>query len=107
MSDNKDKEKQKQPPKDAAGSPAAGAAAKKPAPAAKRPLKEEFPPDEDEVEEEGFAEEEEVEDEELALDPVAIGATDTSERIILVVDEEGQRRNETVAIITQILPNAV
>jgi hypothetical protein len=36
----------------------------------------------------------------------SLGATDTSERIILVVDEEGQRRNETVAIITQILPNA-
>jgi CheY-like chemotaxis protein len=33
--------------------------------------------------------------------------TDTSERYILVVDEEGQRRNETVSIVQQILPNAV
>ncbi len=33
--------------------------------------------------------------------------TDTSERIILVVDEDGQRRNETVSIVQQILPNAV
>lgn|GEM_PF-1495130 len=33
--------------------------------------------------------------------------TDTSERFILVVDEEGQRRNETVSIVQQILPNAV
>jgi len=33
--------------------------------------------------------------------------TDTSERFILVVDEEGQRRNETVTIVQQILPNAV
>jgi CheY-like chemotaxis protein len=33
--------------------------------------------------------------------------TDTSERYILVVDEEGQRRGETTDIISQILPNAV
>jgi hypothetical protein len=33
--------------------------------------------------------------------------TDTSERYILVVDEEGQRRNETLTIVQQILPNAV
>jgi len=33
--------------------------------------------------------------------------TDTSERIILVVDEDGQRRNETISIVQQILPNAV
>lgn len=33
--------------------------------------------------------------------------TDTSERYILVVDEEGQRRSETALIISQILPNAV
>ncbi len=33
--------------------------------------------------------------------------TDTSERIILVVDEDGQRRTETVSIVQQILPNAV
>ncbi len=50
---------------------------------------------------------EDVEDEEEpGLDP-SIAPTDTSERIILVVDEDGQRRNETVAIIGQILPNAV
>jgi CheY-like chemotaxis protein len=49
----------------------------------------------------------EADEEELAIDPAVVGSTDTSERIILVVDEEGQRRNETVAIITQILPNAV
>lgn len=33
--------------------------------------------------------------------------TDTSERLILVVDEEGQRRTETISIVSQILPNAV
>ena len=33
--------------------------------------------------------------------------TDTSERYILVVDEDGQRRNETTTIISQILPNAI
>jgi hypothetical protein len=33
--------------------------------------------------------------------------TDTSERIILVVDEDGQRRTETVSIVQQSLPNAV
>ncbi len=33
--------------------------------------------------------------------------TDTSERYILVVDEEGPRRGETVTIISQILPNAI
>ena len=33
--------------------------------------------------------------------------TDTSERYILVVDEEGKRRTETVLIISQILPNAI
>lgn len=33
--------------------------------------------------------------------------TDTSERYILVVDEEGKRRGETVTIISQILPNAI
>jgi PleD family two-component response regulator len=59
-------------------------------------------------------EEEEKEDLEKALldgdDDVAETAfvpTDTSERYILVVDEEGQRRNETVLIISQILPNAI
>lgn len=133
MNENKDKDSKQKPPaaaKDAA-SPAAGTAAKKPAPAAKpaspspvprpasdkmdakaapkRPLKEEFPPDEEEeeeAEEEAFAEDAES-DEDAVLDPAVLASTDTSERIILVVDEEGQRRNETVAIITQILPNAV
>jgi CheY-like chemotaxis protein len=81
----------------------------RPAPAAaKRPPKEEFPPDEEEdAEEEGFSADSDDADEELGLDPAALVTPDTSERIILVVDEEGQRRNETVAIITQILPNAV
>jgi CheY-like chemotaxis protein len=81
----------------------------RPAPAAaKRPAKEEFPPDEDEeAEEEGFSGDADDAEEDLVLDPAALGSPDTSERIILVVDEEGQRRNETVAIITQILPNAV
>jgi PleD family two-component response regulator len=48
--------------------------------------------------------EQEVEDEPLET---AFVPTDTSERFILVVDEEGQRRNETVTIVQQILPNAV
>lgn len=103
--------------KPAAGESAKAAAAGKPAPeksdakpsAPKRALREEFPPDEDEEEseEEPFADETEEEEGELALDPATLGATDTSERIILVVDEEGQRRSETVSIINQILPNAV
>jgi PleD family two-component response regulator len=46
-----------------------------------------------------------VEDED-GIDTTLI-PTDTSERFILVVDEEGHRRNETVTIITKILPNAV
>lgn len=69
---------------------------------------EDFPLDEEEEEdavEPLFTDESEAE-EEPALE-ASLGATDTSERIILVVDEDGQRRNETVAIITQILPNAV
>jgi hypothetical protein len=91
---------------------------KKPAPA--KPSKEAmreadiFPADEeeddaDDVEDGPSAEalfNDENADEEEPLE-VGLTATDTSERIILVVDEEGQRRNETVAIITQILPNAV
>lgn len=84
-----------------AGAPIPPAAPKRPA------SKEEFPPEEDEEEGEEDAFADEVEDEEDGpLDATALGAPDTSERIILVVDEEGQRRNETVAIITQILPNA-
>jgi hypothetical protein len=46
------------------------------------------------------------EDEDEPLE-TAFVPTDTSERIILVVDEEGQRRVETVTIVSQILPNAV
>jgi hypothetical protein len=46
------------------------------------------------------------EDEEDTFDASFI-PTDTSERYILVVDEEGKRRNETVTIISQILPNAI
>ena len=126
MTDNKDKQKPIQGPgsgqETGARKPEASAAPAKPAPKPipdkldgrpaappKRAGKEEFPPDEDEdaegEDEEGFSEE--SDDEELALDPAAVANPDTSERIILVVDEEGQRRNETVAIITQILPNAV
>ena len=45
-------------------------------------------------------------DEDDTLDTAFI-PTDTSERYILVVDEEGRRRNETVTIISQILPNAI
>lgn len=81
-----------------------------------KPIKEEdlFPSeeieDEDEEDDEAaplFGDEPDAEiDGELTAD-VVLGATDTSERIILVVDEDGQRRNETVSIITQILPNAV
>jgi hypothetical protein len=41
----------------------------------------------------------------LPLD-ASLAVADTSERTLLVVDEEGQRRNETVTIIQQILPNA-
>ncbi len=74
------------------------------------PIKEEdlFPEDDDEEEGAEPLFDGEEDEEEGDIRPEAIlGATDTSERIILVVDEEGQRRNETVAIITQILPNAV
>ncbi len=44
-------------------------------------------------------------DDTLPLD-ASLAVADTSERTLLVVDEEGQRRNETVTIIQQILPNA-
>jgi len=111
MNDDKNKEKPK--PGAAAGAakkpdvkPKAAAIPPKPAKEVLRE-REDFPPDEDEdaPEEEVFADEPEAE-----IEPnleAVLGTTDTSERIILVVDEEGQRRNETVAIITQILPNAV
>jgi PleD family two-component response regulator len=46
------------------------------------------------------------EDEDEPLE-TAFVPTDTSERYILVVDEEGQRRNETMTIVSQILPNAI
>jgi len=68
-----------------------------------------YPSDDEEGEEddaEALFEEEDSADSDAPLEAV-LAATDTSERIILVVDEDGQRRNETVAIITQILPNAV
>jgi hypothetical protein len=135
MSDEKNKDP-KAKPASAAGAPGAPAAgtpaqpAKKPAaldgskaakPAvprpAKDPMREEdvFPADdEDELEEDEdddkaaeplFGDESDAA-EEGVLDAV-LANTDTSERIILVVDEDGQRRNETVSIITQILPNAV
>ena len=61
--------------------------------------------EDDEVAGEALFGDEGAADEEVALD-TTLGTTDTSERIILVVDEDGQRRNETVAIISQILPNA-
>lgn len=46
------------------------------------------------------------EDEDEPLE-TAFVPTDTSERYILVVDEEGQRRTETMTIVSQILPNAI
>jgi len=46
------------------------------------------------------------EDEDEPLETAFI-PTDTSERIILVVDEDGPRRTETISIVQQILPNAV
>lgn len=110
MSDDKNKD-----PK-ASSAPGGAPQPKKPAPS--KPPKEAmreteiFPADEDEEDDEADAApadalfNDESGDEEEVLEG-AIAATDTSERIILVVDEEGQRRNETVAIITQILPNAV
>jgi hypothetical protein len=118
MSDDKNKDPKAKP--NAGGSSAAAGGApqpKKPAPPkpAKEALREAelFPADDDEDADEIDAGapadalfNDESADEEEPLE-VSLTATDTSERIILVVDEEGQRRNETVAIITQILPNAV
>lgn len=119
MSDDKNKDpKAKTPGAPSGAAPAGAPQPKKPAPPkpAKEALREAelFPADDDEEEDEGVetgapAEalfNDESADDEEALE-VTLTATDTSERIILVVDEEGQRRNETVAIITQILPNAV
>lgn len=93
-------------PKPADGKPAARPAdVRKPKEAQRE---EDFPPDEEEEEgeEEALFTDETESDDEPGLE-ASLGVTDTSERIILVVDEEGQRRNETVAIISQILPNAV
>src|SRR6476661_2085634 len=107
MIDDKNKDPKAKP---AAGAPLGAAQPKKPTPP--KPSKEAmreadlFPADEEEEDDE----EEETEasgealfgdesaEEDAPLETV-LGATDTSERIILVVDEEGQRRNETVAII--------
>jgi len=121
MSDEKNHDPKAKPPAAASGvTPAGAPQPKKPTPPkpAKDALREAdlYPADDEEEddevdEEDGEAGEEalfsdESPEDEGKLDTV-LGATDTSERIILVVDEEGQRRNETVAIITQILPNAV
>ncbi len=96
-----------------------GADFKKPGPANLKPLKEDdlYPSEdldeEDEEDEEDdaavplFGDEPDAELEGEIAPEAVLGTTDTSERIILVVDEDGQRRNETVAIIGQILPNAV
>jgi PleD family two-component response regulator len=102
-----------------AAKPAAPAKSAGAKPAAPKPSKEAlretdlYPAEDEDAEEEDDEDagealfgDEGAGDEEVALDPT-LGATDTSERIILVVDEDGQRRNETVAIISQILPNAV
>ncbi len=96
--------------------PAATSGANKASEIKKPILKEEdlYPSDEEEEDEdmdedspELFGDEPGADVELDTLPDAILGATDTSERIILVVDEDGQRRNETVAIITQILPNAV
>lgn len=130
MSDDKNKDAKPKKPEGAQGAPGAQSASPSqgsaPKPVPPKPLdgkafagkpaevkkpaqrEEDFPPDEEE-EEEGeeplFSEENEAEDDGPL--EATLGVTDNSERIILVVDEEGQRRNETVAIISQILPNAV
>ncbi len=118
MSDDKNKDPKPKAPSPAAGEPSA----KKPVPPAKpavpKPSKDAlreadlYPSADEEAEEEDedspealFGDEGGAEEE--AVLETTLGTTDTSERIILVVDEEGQRRNETVAIISQILPNAV
>lgn len=134
MSDDKNKDQKAQAPgsagSDPAKKPAAGASKqpvdgakakpsepKKPSAPVPKPGKEAireadlFPSDDEEGEDEEagplFAEDEVGADEGDEPLEATLAVTDTSERIILVVDEDGQRRNETVAIITQILPNAV
>jgi len=83
----------------------------KPKPKAKKILDDDLPLDLEEKEDLFEEEKQELakalrEDEEDTFDASFI-PTDTSERYILVVDEEGKRRNETVTIISQILPNAI
>jgi CheY-like chemotaxis protein len=89
----------------------APAPAPKPAPKTSRTTLDDLPLDIDEKDE--LLEEEKRDlakalrdDEDEPLE-TAFVPTDTSERFILVVDEEGQRRTETVTIVQQILPNAV
>lgn len=79
--------------------PAAKPAAKESAPKPKKVA----PIDEEDDDEPFFNVDDE--DDTLPLD-ASLAVADTSERTLLVVDEEGQRRNETVTIIQQILPNA-
>ncbi len=92
--------------------PAPAQAHAKPKPkASKKDLDEDLPLDLEEKEDLFEEEKQELakalrEDEEDTFDASFI-PTDTSERYILVVDEEGKRRNETVTIISQILPNAI
>lgn len=113
MTDDKNKDPKAKP----AASPGGAPQPRKPAPPkpSKEAIRESdlYPADEEEEAEEEDAVSsddspfgDESSEEEGSLEGV-LGTPDTSERIILVVDEEGQRRNETVAIITQILPNAV
>ncbi len=59
----------------------------------------------DDDEEDGFDEEMDEEEELQSLES-ALADTDRSKRMILVVDEEGQRRDETATIIRTILPNS-
>src|SRR4051812_33284427 len=108
MMDDKNKDP-KAKPAASAGAPQGASQPKKPAPPkpSKDPLREAdlFPADEEEDDDEEETDAagealfgDEGADEDAPLETV-LGTTDTSERIILVVDEEGQRRNETVAII--------
>lgn len=115
MTDDMNKDPKAKPAVPGAAAPApSGAAAQPKKPAPPKPKDADLlPGDEDDEEEDGELAEaggdalfgDETADEEVGLE-ATLGGVDTSERIILVVDEEGQRRNETVAIITQILPNA-
>jgi hypothetical protein len=75
----------------------------KPAPVAKAPKPKKVAPIDDDDDAPFINLEDD--DDTLPLD-ASLAVADTSERTLLVVDEEGQRRNETVTIIQQILPNA-